>query len=252
VNDDLILKFPRDAEAEINLRKEYAVLSLLRNRVSLAIPRMSINEDDYVFSSHKMLPGNHLTTKQYRQLPETAKNDLAQIMASFFADIHTISPDEVRQIGVSKIDGYLPPDVILDRTKGILPASMHPFLIDTMEQYSLINVRPEEQVFGYFDGHGENMAFDHRVQRLRGIFDFADSGIDDFHKELHCPNWISPDLTARIIDRYEMLTGRVVDRERVDLYTAICRFSDLAEVAESREGYHGALDLVTSWYDAKH
>jgi hypothetical protein len=251
VDDDLIFKFPRDAGAEVNLRKECAVLALLQNRVSLPIPQMIINEGEYVFSSHRMLPGSHLTTDQYMQLPEAAKDELAQAMASFFAEIHKTSLAEVRQIGIGKIDSYLPPAEILARTKDILPPSLRPFLMETMERYSLINVRHEEEVFGYFDGHGENMAFDHQAQRLRGIFDFSDCGIDDFHKELHCPNWISPDLTARVIDRYEGLTGRVVDRDRVDLYTAICRFSDLAEVAASSEGYQGALDLVTGWYHTR-
>ena len=40
---------------------------------------------------------------------------------------------------------------------------------------------PLGTVYGFFDGHGWNMAFDHARGRLNGIFDFGDSGFGPLH-----------------------------------------------------------------------
>jgi hypothetical protein len=47
------------------------------------------------------------------------------------------------------------------------------------------------------------------------------------HQEFMHPNWISPDLTERIITEYEVLTGRTIDRERVALLSGVLRLSEL-------------------------
>ncbi len=75
------------------------------------------------------------------------------------------------------------------------------------------------------------MAFDNRNGKLNGIYDFADSGFTALHQEFLYSNFIAPDLTARIIGEYEALTGRDLDRRRIELLTAMHRLSELAELA---------------------
>ena len=87
----------------------------------------------------------------------------------------------------------------------------------------------DELVYGYFDGHGWNMAFDHETGMLNGVFDFADSGFGSRHRDLSYSNWISADLTLRIIDRYEELARVKVNRDLVMLYSSALRLAELAE-----------------------
>ena len=91
---------------------------------------------------------------------------------------------------------------------------------------------PHGNIYGFFDGHGWNMAFNHAQGRLNGIYDFADSGFGPLHQEFIYSNFISPDLTARIISAYEMLTGRRLDRRRIAILTGFHRLSELAELAD--------------------
>ncbi len=43
--------------------------------------------------------------------------------------------------------------------------------------------RRRTSVFGYFDGHGWNMAFDHEQGVLNGVYDFADAAIGPRSRE---------------------------------------------------------------------
>ena len=79
-----------------------------------------------------------------------------------------------------------------------------------------------------------------------GVYDFGDTGFGSRHRDLSYSNWISADLTLRIIDRYEALTKRKVDRERVMLYSSALR---LAELAEGFLSDDRAVASVVHWVD---
>ena len=91
------------------------------------------------------------------------------------------------------------------------------------------------------------MAFDHTSKRLNGIYDFGDSGFGPLHQEFIYSNWIAPDLTARIVTDYEALSGRSLDRRRVDLLTGVHRLSELAELADDVDHVGFALRAVAAW-----
>jgi hypothetical protein len=79
------------------------------------------------------------------------------------------------------------------------------------------------------------MAFDHTGNRLNGMYDFADSGFGPLHQEFIYSDWITPDLTARIVAEYELLTGLALDRQRIDLLNGVLRLSELAEFADDAD-----------------
>jgi hypothetical protein len=78
------------------------------------------------------------------------------------------------------------------------------------------------------------MAFNRKKQRLAGVYDFADSGFGPLHEDFTYSNFISFDLTARIVSAYERLTGRKLDRRRIDILTGYHHLSELADFAEDR------------------
>lgn len=93
------------------------------------------------------------------------------------------------------------------------------------------------------------MAFDHANNRLNGIYDFADSGFGDLHQDFVYSNWIASDLTARIIRRYEALTGRNLDRSRIHLLSGVLRLSELAEYADDSQYAPSMVETVRNWRD---
>ena len=247
INDAWILKFPKDASSEERLRFECSILEFLQDKVSLSIPHMQLHESEYLFSQHAKLQGGLLTPHDYKQLSNEQKEQLAKIIALFFTEMHSISVNQAIKVGASAIPGWLPIDEIIEKVTPIVSQELQRFLHETMDRYRAVEIRETELTLGHFDCYGNNMAFDHLNGTLNGVFDFADVGIDDFHKDLHCPNWISPDLTLRIIEHYQKRTKRHIQIDRVMLYTSVCRFSNLAEQVKKPEK---ALQHVTEWHES--
>ena len=101
--------------------------------------------------------------------------------------------------------------------------------------------------YGYFDGHGWNMAFDAGTERLNGVYDFADSGIGPLHQEFIYSSFIATDLTERIVSRYEQRSGRRLDRDRIALLTGAHRLWELAVEAGQAAPVADMLAAVERW-----
>lgn len=242
--DGWIFKFPRNTEAEARLRREVALLDFLRPRVTMPLPHIVLHDGIEVFSQHRKIPGDFLLTGQYEALDEGRRNALAMRMAQLYAELHALPPGRMQQVGATAVDPWMAPDDILAGAEPKLPRKLHPFLKRTVKAYRALRVEGDELVYGYFDGHGWNMAFDHSTGTLNGVYDFADSGLGARHRDLSYSNWISPDLTLRIIERYEELAHRSIDRQRVMLYSSALR---LAELAEGFLPDERALASVADW-----
>jgi aminoglycoside phosphotransferase (APT) family kinase protein len=242
--DGWIFKFARHSKAEERLRREVALLAFLKPRVTMPLPQMVLHEGPVPFSQHLKIPGSSLETPQYLDLDEGRRNALAMRMAQLYADLHALPLNRMQAVGAVGVDPWMSPDEIADRAGPKLPPGYKGFVKRTVAAYRKLTIEGDELVYGYFDGHGWNMAFDHETGMLNGVFDFADSGFGSRHRDLSYTNWVSADLTLRIIDRYEELTRRQVNRELVMLYSSALR---LAELAEEFLPDKRAVANVTDW-----
>lgn len=249
IDDSWIFKFPKHAAAAARLRMEAGLLGLLGPRLAMPIPRMVLHERPLVFSQHQKLHGTSLESRDYERLTEARRNALAAVMARFYAELHAVPLAEAEAAGAGPIGAWMDPDEIVAVATPLLPARLVPYLRQTMADYAAIPVEAGERVYGFFDGHGWNMAFDHAAGRLNGVFDFADSGFGEIHKDLSYSNFIAPDLTLRIVARYEALTGRSIDRNRVMLYSAAQRLWELASIGDGADYVADRLRAVEVWAD---
>jgi len=227
--DDWIFKFPRSERAEERLRREVALLAFLRPRITMPLPQLLLHEGDEPFTQHRKIPGTYLETEQYLALDDGRRNAIAMRMAQLYAELHHLPLSRMQQVGAVAVDPWMAPDDIIAGAEPKLPKKLHPFLKRTVKAYRKLRIEGDELVYGYFDGHGWNMAFDATTGLLNGVYDFADSGFGSRHRDLSYSNWIAADLTLRIIERYEELTGRGIDRRLVMLYTSALRLAELAD-----------------------
>jgi len=242
--DGWIFKFGRHAEAEARLRREVALLAFLKPRVTMPLPQMVLHEGPVPFSQHLKLQGSALEQAQYLELDEGRRNALATRMAQLYAELHALPLTRLQAVGATGVDPWMSPDDIIMRTEAKLPRGYKGFMKRTMAAYRKLSIEGNELVYGYFDGHGWNMAFDHETGMLNGVFDFADSGFGSRHRDLSYSNWISADLTLRIIERYEELARFKVNRDLVMLYSSALRLAELAEEFLSDER---AVANVVDW-----
>jgi len=227
--DGWIFKFPRTGPARIRLEREVALLNYLRPRITMPLPHPVLFEGDEPFSQHRMIPGDKLPAADYLKLGEGPRNALATRMAQLYAELHQLPLARMQQVGAVAVEPWMAPGDILEKAVPRLPRGYKGWARRVVAAYRKLSIRGDELVYGYFDGHGWNMAFDFTTATLNGVYDFADSGFGSRHRDLSYSNWISADLTLRIIARYEELTQRRVDRDLVMLYTSALRLAELAE-----------------------
>lgn len=244
--DRLIFKFPRHEAAAQRLRKEAALLGLVRPAVPLPVPDLTLVEGPPLFSRHAKIPGEHLLAEHYAGLPDEARRRLAEDLARFHAGLHRLDPARMAAAGAGPVEAWGGAERIGAKALPALPPELRPAAERLLDAYGRLPPEPHAPVYGFFDGHGWNMAFDHGRQRLNGIYDFADSGIGPLHQEFVYSGFVSPDLSTRLVAAYEALTGLALDRRRIVLLTGTHRLWELAELAD--DPAHGPA-MVRSFAD---
>lgn len=247
VDDRLIFKFPRHAVAEKALIKEVSLLSLIRPEVSMAVPGLELHEGPPLFSMHRKLKGEHLVANDYDRLTEGERRQLGRDLGQFYAQLHRLDDDQMAAAGAGPVEPWQTVESIRSKALPALAADLRALAAETVSSFERLGPDPHGTTYGFFDGHGWNMAFDHRERRLNGIYDFADSGIGPLHREFIYSNFISPDLTARIVEAYEELTGLALDRQRIAVLTGMHRLSELAELVDDPEHVSTMLRSVETW-----
>jgi aminoglycoside phosphotransferase (APT) family kinase protein len=251
VDDRLIFKFPRHQAGRAGLVREAALLAIVHPAVTMPTPRMTLHDGPPLFSRHNKLHGGYLEPAVYAELAEPERDRLAQDLALFYAQLHDLPAAALEAAGAGPIKPWLESDAILKRTWPVLAAPMRRYAERTVAAWRALPPDPHGRSYGFFDGHGWNMAFDPSTQRLNGIYDFGDSGFGQLQQEFIYANMISPDLTARIIGRYETLTGRLLDRERIALLFEVLRLSELAEHADDAHWGPISLEAVRNLSQAR-
>lgn len=247
VNDQIIFKFPRDEEGVDALRREAAMLAVVRPRVTLPVPDLLFFDNPRPFSRHTKLIGDHLVTAQYEQLPEVARQRLADDVARFYAELHAIEPGLLQAAGALPMDQWPDPDAILADIQPYLSPAQLVKAQKILDTWAQLTDDPYGTTFGFFDGHGWNMAFDHERQQLAGMYDFGDAGFGELHEEFIYTSFISPELTDRVIMQYEGLTGRPIDRERVAILTGVLLLVELADMGDDADQAAYVLQNAQSW-----
>ena len=226
---------------------EARLLRVIRPAVTMPVPDLTLHPGPPLFSGHIKLKGEHLLTRHYERLPVRARERLAADMALFYAQLHSLDACDLEAAGAGPIEIWLQPEDIFRQAWPILPSGLRPYAERTVFAWQQLPPDPYGTTYGFFDGHGWNMAFDHTSNRLNGIYDFADSGFGPRHQEFIYSNWIAADLIARIIAEYEVLTGLALDRQRIDLLSGVLRLSELAQFADDPDHAAAMVQTVADW-----
>ncbi len=242
-----VFKFPKSWAAETALLKEAAVLAAIRSRISMPVPEMRLHREPRIFSCHEKLHGEPLLANDYQRLPESARQHLGEALGRFYAELHGLDASFMEAAGAGSIDAWQSPAQIRARAFPKLDGRLRKFGEAVVSAFERLSPDLHGTTYGFFDGHGWNMAFDHDRRTLNGIYDFADSGFGPLHQDFIYSNFISSDLTERTVSAYEDLTGRTLDRGRIALLTGFHRLSELAALADDPQHVESMVAHVAAW-----
>ncbi len=101
VDGTWIFRFPHDAEAEDELRRELVVLPELASRLDPAIPRYVFHGRpaagyQHPFVGYRKISGTTLTRARLEALPAAEQEEAARRLGSFFCQLHDYPLDRVR------------------------------------------------------------------------------------------------------------------------------------------------------------
>lgn len=247
VDDRQIFKFPRHANGAASLRREAALLDVIRPAVTLPVPALQLIETPVLHSRHAKLAGSFLLPEVYAQLATAERQRLGETLGQFYAELHAIDSQPLHLAGAKPVETWMDAVTIRERAWPLLPPEMRGWADAALEDWQALPPDPIGSTYGFFDGHSWNMAFNAATGRLNGVYDFGDSGFGPLHQEFIYSNLIAPDLTARIVASYERHTGRRLDRARILLLSDIHRLWEVAAEADDPDSVAVMLEAAAEW-----
>lgn len=216
-----MFRVPRSSGAASRLAAEPSFATLIARHTRLQVPHVALLHEPALIAMHEMVLGETVDAATYRTMDAAQREGLAQTLARWFADLHAIAPQTVRDAGCDRAAARWPS---AERILTGLSDRLDPALLACAAHYLSrgLGDPPDRLVFGHFDSHGWNMAYDYTARRLVGLFDFGQAGIGSLHTDLSYPAFVSPDLAARTARAYAARTGRSIDVARVlDRHTTL-------------------------------
>lgn len=250
VDDRLIFKFPRHETARQSLVREVGLLSVIRPAIAMPVPDIRLIDGPPIFSHHAKLKGEYLETPYYLRLSEQERDDLAKQLALFYVELHGLDMETMRAAGATPVEAWMKPDEVRKRALPLLSGELKIQAERIIASWADLPPDPYGATYGFFDGHGWNLAFDHESNRLSGVYDFADSGFGSLHRDFVYSNFISTDLTERIVTNYEALSGRALQRERIKVLTGAHRLWELAAAVDEPSTIPFMMDHLAYWVSA--
>ena len=250
INGEYIFRFPKKKD-ECRTDVEIKLLKFLKNKISLLIPRIEFFGNKYVYFGYRKIQGVPLTKKILDSLKKEEREKLIFDIANFLFEFHNFfSLRKARQLGLKNEDHFSYYTIISNKLfKKIGNDKIAEFVKRVLEDYKSIKIKKSEIVSLYNDLHEDNMAFDLKKKQLNGIFDFGDVMTGDLNREFCYLFRLDPVIMQEIISKYQKISGRKIDIERVKIYAKINEMSDLSFYVDKPNSkiYYKALKNIRKW-----
>jgi aminoglycoside phosphotransferase (APT) family kinase protein len=238
--DGWIFRFPRK-EAH-SFAREIDVLSAVRGRLSAETPHVAWTGVRSRFAAYPTLTGQPIDLNRYAVASPAIRGEVAGSLADFLATMHGALSD--RQIGSLGIPGLGSVHLVDEFQKRLrqVPDSARPE-VDALRDAFVgrwvdQGVHPSDVVL-HNDFHVGNMTFTAPLGRLKAVWDFSGVELGDASYDLRYLFESSVDLTHRVAQRYERLTGIRLDLEGAAVAGHFEAVSDaLVEGRDVREVLH--------------
>lgn len=251
INETFIVKLPRPARGARGIEIEQVVTNLVRARLDVAIPELSIHTSPLLLARSAKLPGVMFDKARYASLSEESKNALAAQLAQVMATLHAFDAQQIAQAGIQPTPSWqLSTALIKEQLSDEDDVVIKALLGEVVRNHEALQVPQQNVVFGHFDLHGGNLLVDPNHQRITAVLDFGNCKFGDLHQDLSAVNLSSPDLAERIARRYQELTKRNLNKLLVEHYTTIFYLNLLAGLKRSAsDKYAYWLGELHRWYD---
>jgi aminoglycoside 2''-phosphotransferase len=188
VNEEIILRFPRNKVAASALTREVAVLRGLQGRLPLPVPNPTLMGYDAAtgaieWMGYALLPGEPLWSEELDALDEADRRQIALQLASFLHALHTLPPTEVAPELHARDEGQFWAGLFA-AFRDELYSFMQPAArgeVDALGDAILADLdrTTTTPVLIHGDFGGGNILYDPATRRVTGVIDFGGVAVGD-------------------------------------------------------------------------
>ena len=183
VNYEYIFKQSKHDEARTNLKKEIQVLNYLKGKVTLQIPDIEYYSEEYGICGYKEIKGEKLTPVIYENMSDDEKDRLAQNIALFLREMHSIPLPDIDGLELNVIDDYkCDHDTLREMIYNKIPDRSKEYIDDLYKR-----ILYDERISQYDKALCHNdLSCNHIIiqnKSIVGIIDFGDVAITDRDKD---------------------------------------------------------------------
>lgn len=220
VNEERVVRFPRDERGREALAREARALEVARRHLGVAVPRFDRRHAD--LASYALIPGRPLTRDGLLSLDQAGRDRIAEQLATFLSQLHSIPRRELEEHGVGRSD--------VTRDEADWARLFHDV---ERELFQRLPAHTRDWVRGLFapvfDGrlglhhepaliHGDlapyHLLVDDGWRRLQGVLDFGTAGLGDPAADVACLlHWYGERVVERMAPAYPAVEG-LLDRAR--------------------------------------
>ena len=183
VNEEYVFKRSKHDEAQVALKKEVQVLNYLKGKITLQIPDMVYYSEQYGICGYRVMKGETLTPAIYKNMSDDEKDKLAQDIALFLGELHSVPLPDIDGLEINVIDDYKSDYYALRKL-------IYHKIPDKSKEYLdcfYKKIFSDERVAKYVKALCHNdLSCKHMLiqnNRLVGIIDFGDAAITDRDKD---------------------------------------------------------------------
>ncbi|MEZ4659709.1 MAG: phosphotransferase [Caldilineaceae bacterium] len=185
VNRARVFRFPRAEWGVELLRNEMNALDLVRKYVDMPIPNWDYRSDEMI--SYPFIAGDPLLTDDILRMSEREKDAVADKLAIFLKQMHTIPMPEVRAANIQRSDTVRTVEDWLQLYEEV-QEHLFPLMWEDGREWVRRHFAPlladhslmdHEPIFMNGDLATYHLLFDRQTNQFNGVIDFGTAGIGD-------------------------------------------------------------------------
>ncbi len=182
VNHEWVFRFPKADWAKAALKQETAILDVVRRYVDMPAPHFDYRDDTVMY---RLLPGEPLHRNDILSLDETAKDAIADQLATFLRQLHAIPLDELQQRDIQPAESQRGYDDWM-RLYDDVQRELYPLMMKHTREWVRRHFEAvERDNLAYHPAliHGDlaqyHILYDPAARKINGIIDFGVGGLGD-------------------------------------------------------------------------
>ena len=179
INGEYIFKQSKHDEARSNLKREIQVLNYLQGKITVQIPVIEYYSEKYSVCGYREIKGDKLTPALYQKMSDDEKDKLAQDIALFLREIHSVPLPAIDGLELNTADDYKNDyDALREMIYDKIPGKSREYL-DNLYRKLLGDERITEYVRTLCHN---DLSCNHMIiqdNKLVGIIDFGDAAVTD-------------------------------------------------------------------------